>query len=177
MTVELVLLPRVSYCGQEITGARLPGLLALLAADLRAGSGTARLVEGLWPDAQPKNPTKALQILVSRLRTQLGANVITSTPNGYRLSLSEEQVDASAVLLRAAASARHSRAGDQAAALAQAEAGIALWDGVVDPGTGFDPLSDLRAARASAYRSLRRAARWPCLGSDVGSTRSSRSPN
>ena len=158
MTTELTLLSRVSYRDQEIAGPRMRGLLALLAADLRTGCSTAGLVEGLWPDGQPENPTKALQILVSRARAQLGSGVIASTPAGYRLSLSADQVDASAVLLSASASARHSRAGDHAAALAHAEAGLALWDGAAGGGTVLDdPLSALRAERASTYRSLVRA--------------------
>ena len=105
MAVELTLLSRVAYHDQEVTGPRLRGLLALLASDLRTGSSTARLVEGLWPDEQSENPTKALQVLVSRARAQLGADVIATTPTGYRLALGEDQVDASAVLLSAAASA------------------------------------------------------------------------
>ncbi|MFK4190059.1 ATP-binding protein [Streptomyces sparsogenes] len=130
MTTELALLTRVSCRGREISGPRLRGLLALLAGDLRTGCGTARLVEGLWPEGErPENPTKALQILVSRARAQLGADVIASTPTGYRLALPEDRVDSSAVLLRAAASARHARAGDHAGALAHAEAGLALWAG------------------------------------------------
>jgi predicted ATPase/DNA-binding SARP family transcriptional activator len=158
VTTELTLLSRVAYRDQEITGPRLRGLLALLAGDLRTGCGGARLVEGLWPDEQPENPAKALQILVSRARAQLGSDVIASTPTGYRLSLREDQVDASAVLLSAAASAQCSRAGDHAAALAHAEAGLALWEGAAGGDTGLDdPVSALRAERASTYRSLVRA--------------------
>lgn len=158
MTIELALLSRVAYRGREITGPRLRGLVALLASDLRAGCRTARLVDGLWPDEQPERPSKAVQILVSRARAQWGSDLIASTPNGYRLSLREEQVDASAILLRASAAARQSRAGDHAAALAHAEAGLALWDGgaVADP-VPDDPVSALRAERASTYRSLVRA--------------------
>ena len=104
MPIELALLSRVRCRGQEITGPRLRGLFALLAGDLRTGCSTARLVEGLWPDEQPENPTKALQVLVSRARAQLGSDIIARTPTGYRLALAEEQVDASAVLLRASAS-------------------------------------------------------------------------
>jgi hypothetical protein len=115
VTVELTLLSRVAYRGQEVTGPRPRGLLALLAGDLRRGCGTARLVEGLWPDEQPEHPAKALQVVVSRARAQLGADLIASTPTGYRLTLTEDQVDASAVLLRAAASAQRARAGDHAA--------------------------------------------------------------
>lgn len=155
MGVELALLPRVAFRGREIAGARLGGLLALLADDLRAGCSTNRLVDGLWPDALPEHPTRALQVLVSRLRSQLGAEAIVSTPVGYRLTLHEEQVDASAVLGHASSAARCSRAGDAAGALERAEAGLALWDGV--PGseaTEGDPLSGLRASRAATYRAL-----------------------
>jgi hypothetical protein len=83
----LTLLSRVTYRGQEITAPRLRGLLALLAGDLRTGCSSARLVDGLWPHEQPEHPAKALQVVVSRARTQLGADVIASTPTGYRLSL------------------------------------------------------------------------------------------
>jgi len=48
VTTGVVLLSRVAHRDREIPGSRLPGLLALLAADLRAGRSTARLVDGLW---------------------------------------------------------------------------------------------------------------------------------
>lgn len=156
MSIELVLLSRVAYHGQEIAGPRLRGLLALLAGDLRAGCGTARLVDGLWPDERPENPAKALQILVSRARAQLGSDVIARTASGYRLSLTEDQVDSSAVLLSASVSAKCCREGDHAGALAHADAGLALWAGAATDGDieAEDPLSALRADRASTCRSL-----------------------
>ncbi|HEU5356905.1 MAG TPA: BTAD domain-containing putative transcriptional regulator [Actinocrinis sp.] len=158
MGVELVLLSRVAFRGREIAGSRLGSLLALLAEDPRAGCGTARLVEGLWPDEQPEHPTRALQVLVSRARAQLGPDAIASTPVGYRLTLSEDQVDAAAVLVCAAAVARSAQAGDHADALAQAEAGLALWDGAPSAQADLgDPLAELRAARASTYWALVRA--------------------
>jgi len=158
VTVELTLLSGASYRGQEITGPRLRGLVALLADDLRSGCGTMRLVEGLWPQGRPENPLKALQILVSRTRAQLDADLVTRTATGYKLSLREDQVDASAILASAAASARHAAAGDHAAALSHAEAGLALWNGVADHGDPLgDPLAALRARRVPAYRSLVRA--------------------
>lgn len=157
MATELNLLSEVSFRDQEITGPRLRGLLALLAGDLRSGCSTARLVDGLWPDERPENPTKALQILVSRARGQLGPDVIARTATGYRLCLSEDQIDSSAVLLRASASTRHSRAGDHALALAQAEAGLAMWNGAPGDTADDNPVSALRAGRAAAYRSLVRS--------------------
>jgi predicted ATPase/DNA-binding SARP family transcriptional activator len=159
VTIELTLLTSVSHRGQEITAPRLRGLLALLAGELRAGCGVTRLVDGLWPDEQPENPTKALQILVSRARRQLGAEVIASTPAGYRLTLREDQVDACAVLLFAAAAAEKARAGDHAGALAEAEEGLALWDGATAGGEApvGDAVGELRAERAVTYRALVRS--------------------
>jgi predicted ATPase/DNA-binding SARP family transcriptional activator len=158
VTVKLALLSRANYGSLEITGSRLQGLLALLAEDPRGGCSTSRLVDELWPDDQPEHPFKALQVLVSRARARLGPGVIVSTPSGYRLSLREDQIDASAVLLSAAESEKRSQAGDHLAALDQAEAGLALCNGAAgwDAGDGH-PLSVLRAARVPAYQSLLRS--------------------
>ena len=156
MTTDLTLLPRVAYRGQEVSAPRLRALLALLAGDVRAGCGIERLVSGLWPDALPQRPGKAVQVLVSRARAQLGADVIASTPTGYRLTLAEAQVDSSALLLHAAASADRARAGDHAGSLAAAEAGLALWEGTPDGG-GDDPVAVLRAERAPVRGALVRA--------------------
>ncbi len=156
MTVELTVLSRVAYRGKEITGPRLRGLLALLAGE-PTGCGAPRLIDGLWPDDQPDNPAKALQILVSRIRAQLGDGLIARTATGYRLALDEDQVDASLVLRHAATAAERARTGDHATALEHAEAGLALWDGPPKPEETRDPLADLRAERAVTYRTLVRA--------------------
>lgn len=157
MTIELTLLTSVSHRGKEITAPRLRALLALLAGEPRAGCGTGRLVAGLWPDEQPENPTKALQILVSRARSLLGGDAIASTPTGYRIALREDQVDAWAVQLHAAASTEKARAGDHHGAVAEAEAGLALWDGgPAEDGPLDDPLAALRLELAAAHRALAR---------------------
>jgi predicted ATPase/DNA-binding SARP family transcriptional activator len=155
---DLVLLPRVAYRRQEITAPRLRALLALLAGDLRAGCSSERLVDGLWGGELPERPGKALQVLVSRARAQLGADVIVSTPNGYRLGLAEEQVDSSALLLHAATSADRARSGDHAASLAAAEAGLALWAGTTRAARDSDDaVENLRAERAPTRDALLRA--------------------
>ncbi|SHM96084.1 ATP-binding protein [Actinacidiphila paucisporea] len=159
MSTELTLLSGVGYRGREITAPRLRGLLALLAADLRTGCSTGRLVEGLWADELPDRPGKAVQVLVARVRSQLGADLVVTTPTGYRLALDEEQVDTSALLLREAAAAERHRAGDHAGALAEAEAGLALWDGGVGAAADEDlddPVVALRVERVAAHRSLGR---------------------
>lgn len=158
MTIELALLSRVAYRDEEIAGSRPRGLLALLAGELRAGCGTGRLVDALWPVERPAHPTKALQLVVSRLRARLGADVILSTPTGYRLALGESQVDASAVLLSVSATEKCARVGDHRVALIRAEEGLALCAGAEEwANAPADPVSALRAARVPAYRSLVRA--------------------
>ncbi|MFE6398252.1 ATP-binding protein [Streptomyces alboflavus] len=158
MSTDLTLLPRVAHRGQEVTAPRIRGLLALLAGDLRAGRSTERLVAGLWPDEQPERPGKAVQVLVSRARAQLGADTIASTPTGYRLTLTEDQVDSSALPLHATASADRARAGDHAGSLAAADAGLALWPGTPDAGgASDDPVAALRAERAPVRDALVRA--------------------
>ncbi|MDX6314315.1 MAG: hypothetical protein QOF44_3779, partial [Streptomyces sp.] len=158
MTTDLTLLPRVAYRGQEVTAPRLRGLLALLAGDLHTGCSIERLVAGLWPEELPGQPGKALQVLVSRARAQLGADVIAITPTGYRLTLAEDQVDSSALLLHAAAGADRARAGDHAGSLAAAEAGLALWEGTPDgAGDTDDPVAALRTERAPVRGTLVRA--------------------
>ncbi|MFE4371193.1 ATP-binding protein [Streptomyces sp. NPDC056835] len=155
MTIELTLLPRVAYRGHEVTAPRLRGLLALLAGDLRTGCSTERLVAGLWPDELPERPGKAVQVLVSRARARLDADVLVSTATGYRLALAEDQVDSAALLLHAAAGADRARAGDHAGALAEAEAGLALWEGApVGDGDTDDPVAALRTERAPVRDAL-----------------------
>ncbi|MHC5256699.1 ATP-binding protein [Streptomyces sp. UC4497] len=158
MTTDLTLLPRVAHRGQEVTAPRLRGLLALLASEPRTGCSTERLVAGLWPEELPQHPGKAVQVLVARARAQLGADVIVSTPTGYRLGLADDQVDSSALLRYAAVCAERARAGDHAGALAGAEAGLALWEGASEEDGGTDdPVAALRAERAPVRRELVRA--------------------
>jgi predicted ATPase/DNA-binding SARP family transcriptional activator len=149
---ELVLLPRVAHRGREITAPRVRDLLAVLALDLRSGAGTARLVEGLWPDARPEHPAKALQVVVSRARGLLGHDLIAGTPTGYRIALPAEHVDVA--VLRAAATAV--RGGSPADVLERADAALALWDGT-EPGEPGEPLADLRAAALPDHAALVRA--------------------
>ncbi|GGQ32606.1 AfsR family transcriptional regulator [Actinomadura coerulea] len=151
------MLSGVACRGRDVTSPRLRGLLALLAGEPRAGVSVVRLVEGLWPRERPENPAKALQVVVSRARSQLGADVVASTPTGYRIGLDESAVDASAVVLAASASARRSREGDHAGALSHAEAGLALWDGPPEPDDADDPVSVLRTTRIPTYWTLARA--------------------
>lgn len=149
MSVRLIVLPEVSFDGTPIKSVAIGRLTACLSADLRTGVSSGRLIDELWPQQRPEHPNKALQVLVSRARSALGHDVISSTPTGYRLALDEEEVDATALRLRASATRRAAREGDAAAALAHADAGLALWpeptvDDLDAAANADDPVQRLR---------------------------------
>ncbi len=86
-------------------------LLAFLA--LRAGSDVsgAGLTRALWGDEPPRSATKTLQTYVSALRRVLPPGTIETTPGGYRLAISPDDVDAHRFeqLLRSASRGRRRR--------------------------------------------------------------------
>ena len=143
VTISLRLLSGVSYAGRTVPGQRLADLLAVLAGQ-RAGVADRRLVDALWGDEPPAVPGKALQVLVSRLRGIVGAEVVARYDGGYRLTLADDAVDVWVLdrLLRDATRALAD--GDPTEALVWAEAAAGLLASVGDS-DGDGPLADLRA--------------------------------
>src|SRR5437868_11457291 len=126
MCPTLVLLDDVRWRGVRVVGDRAQTLLSVLTRQGRAGISDERLVEELWPDEMPANPTKALQVVVSRTRAVTGAEVVVRIPRGYRLGLPADQVD---VLLLGELVEQAQVAlgeGDMALACRRAEAATAL---------------------------------------------------
>jgi predicted ATPase/DNA-binding SARP family transcriptional activator len=78
----------------DVPGARLRGLLVALA--LRPGHVVpkASLVDWIWGEDPPADAANALQRLVSRLRKALPDGVIEGQPDGYRLKVERDAVDA-----------------------------------------------------------------------------------
>lgn len=89
----LVLLDDVRWHGTTVVGDRVRALLAVLANHPRDGISTDRLVGEIWEGAPPTNPTKALQVIVSRTRAATSQDMILRTTRGYRLGLDADNVD------------------------------------------------------------------------------------
>lgn len=152
MPLLLTLLDGVRWEGSPIPGERPQALLAALADTGRAVSGE-RLVEQVWGEDVPANPAKALQVLVSRLRGTVGADVLSTEGEGYRLRLTAGQVDA-LELRRLARQAREALAPSPADALRHAEAALALApSGVPEAPSG--PLADVRRRAEQDLRDAR----------------------
>lgn len=134
----------VVVAGRPLTPrGRQGALLALLAADAGNTLSHDRLADALWVDDAPRDPVNALQILVSRLRTRLGPDLVDTRPGGYRLALPAGDLDAARfeALVDRAAQAAPEPAADLLGAAER------LWRG-----TAFAPYDDLLGVRESAAR-------------------------
>ena len=76
-----------------VRGGKQRALLALLALHLGEPLSAERLIDALWGDDPPGNPTNALQALIANLRRALGSAAVVTTGAGYALSLSADNVD------------------------------------------------------------------------------------
>ncbi|MCW2760580.1 MAG: transcriptional regulator, winged helix family [Marmoricola sp.] len=153
MTPALRLLGEVSWRGAAIAGERPAALLAALALS-PGGVSDAGLIDVVWDDELPANPLKALQVLVSRVRTQCGATVVTRQSGGYRLGIGPDEVDA--LLLGSLVEQAGERLGagdpEKAGELARQALALAAASDIA----GHDPLSQLRARARLATREAQR---------------------
>ncbi|EMD26413.1 BTAD domain-containing putative transcriptional regulator [Amycolatopsis azurea] len=78
----------------DVPGARLRGLLIALALEPGRVVPKATLVDWIWGEQPPADATNALQRLVSRLRKVLPEGAVEGQPDGYRLKIAPEDVDA-----------------------------------------------------------------------------------
>jgi predicted ATPase len=149
VSIALTLLDDVRWRGQPIAGDRPQALLAALAAGRGRPVRPDELIGLVWGDEAPRNGLKGLQVLVSRVRSACGADVIAHDGAGYRLGAGPGEVDC----LRLASLARDAAAAldrDAAAAAGLAAEALALAGGLPGPGdigpgdTGDGPLADIR---------------------------------
>ena len=91
---RLHVLDDVTWDGKPVPGERTHALLRSLVGAGSRGLSEEALVDEVWGDRVPANPTKALQVVVSRARSATGVDVIERTARGYRLALAPADVDA-----------------------------------------------------------------------------------
>ena len=122
---------------------RQGALLAMLAA--RAGAVVLRRSAGRRPvgPGLPDDPSNALQGLVSRLRSRLGADLIETRSSGYRLGVPPDEVD----VLRFEELLRRADGALASVAIGLIDDALALWRG-----QAFGEHGDLVALRAETSR-------------------------
>ncbi|MEW2543749.1 BTAD domain-containing putative transcriptional regulator, partial [Micromonospora chalcea] len=134
----------------DVPGARLRGLLAALALQPGRVVPKATLVDWIWGEQPPADAANALQRLVSRLRKALPAGVVDGLPDGYRLAVEPDAVDAvrfERLLLRA-------RDGDGPQRVRLLREALGLWrgDALRDIGLPDSPALDAAATRLERLR-------------------------
>jgi DNA-binding SARP family transcriptional activator len=78
----------------DVPGARLRGLLIALALEPGHVVPKATLIDWIWGERPPSDAANALQRLVSRLRKVLPEGSVEGQPDGYRLKVEPDAVDA-----------------------------------------------------------------------------------
>ncbi|WP_158558255.1 AfsR/SARP family transcriptional regulator [Spongiactinospora gelatinilytica] len=148
----------------EVGGQRLRALLALLLIDPGRAVGLDALIAGVWGDRPPAGVANALQALVSRLRSALGAGTVIADGSGYRLAVDPERVDAHRFTGLAAQGGEILAAGDPAAAARTLRAALALWRG---PAFADLAGNDVVAAEVTRLESIRLTATEDRLEADL----------
>jgi DNA-binding SARP family transcriptional activator len=77
----------------DVGGAKQRALLAILLLHANEVVSTERLIDALWEEQAPETGRKALQVYVSQLRKTLGRERLETTTPGYRLRVTEGELD------------------------------------------------------------------------------------
>lgn len=122
-------------------------LLALLAGSQGRWVSSAVLAEALWPGAPPGAAMSRLHVHVHRLRTRLGPCAVEAGPDGYRLHLAPDGVDAWQFDQAASGTlAAHTDGVDELALLERLDQAAECWRGEPYPGVDH-PLVDAERHR------------------------------
>jgi DNA-binding SARP family transcriptional activator len=129
-------------------------LLKVLLMGRGAPVSAARLAEVLWGDRQPAHPTDQVGVLVSRLRSVLGADRLPRTDGGY--AFRPDWVDLDELEARVREAREALAAGRLGAAFTAADAGLMLARGVVLPEEDGDWVEAPRATAQILLTTARR---------------------
>ena len=126
----------------NVPGARLRGLLIALALEPGHAVPKATLVDWIWGERPPSDAANALQRLVSRLRKALPEGLVEGQPDGYRLRMEPDAVDA-VRFERLVGRARNDEDPRRVRLLREA---LALWRGAAMQGVGLQDSAAFDAA-------------------------------
>jgi predicted ATPase/DNA-binding SARP family transcriptional activator len=126
----------------DVAGARLRGLLIALALEPGHAVPKATLVDWIWGERPPSDAANALQRLVSRLRKALPEGSVEGQPDGYRLTVEPDAVDA----VRFERLIGQARAGEDPRRVRLLREALALWRGAAMQGVGLEDSAAFDAA-------------------------------
>ena len=132
----------------ELDGPKRRAVLAVLLLHANEVVGVDRLVDQLWGDKAPRNAAAALHTHVSRLRKELGPDILATRAWGYVLRTEPDAIDLER-FERLVAGAENLPARERANKLREA---LALWRGAVLEDLSFEPALAKDIARVEELR-------------------------
>ena len=143
-------------------GARPRAVLRTLLLSANQVVTTDRLIDSVWGEAPPGTARHALQVYLSQLRKAIpaGAERIRTEPPGYRILVSEEEVDALAFERGVREGRSLLAAGDPGGASDALAAALALWRGEMEA-------TESRQAEAAHLDELRAVALEQRIAADL----------
>src|SRR5580693_261240 len=126
----------------DVPGARLRGLLIALALEPGHAVPKATLVDWIWGERPPADAANALQRLVSRLRKALPEGSVEGQPDGYRLWVEPDAVDA----VRFERLVGQARTDEDPRRVRLLREALALWRGAAMQGVGLQDSAAFDAA-------------------------------
>ena len=127
-------------------------LACLLLIERGAVVPLERIVDSVWAEAPPANARNAVQVVASRLRTALGADVVVSEGGSYRIPMPPATLDAErfqTLLERGRRELAEDLPGEAAATL---RAALALWRGPALADVRDRPFAQPEIVRLDALR-------------------------
>lgn len=140
----------VRNAGAEVVirGAKQRAVLAILLLDAGRVVSTDRLIDLIWGERPPATAVASLQNFVSQLRKTLGASVVQTTPPGYRLDITPEQLDLER-FRRTVDGAKAKAPEERADELRRA---LELWRGPALADLAFESFAEHEASRLEELR-------------------------
>jgi predicted ATPase/DNA-binding SARP family transcriptional activator len=139
--------------GNEIRlGAQKQRALLALLLIRRSGIDRDLAIDALWGERPPKGARNTVQVYVSRLRDQLGRDVIETMPAGYRLELPPGVVDAERFEALFHEGRESLRGGNPSAAIRALSKALSLWRGPAFADLRFEAFAQAEAGRLDELR-------------------------
>ena len=129
-------------------GLKQRSLLAILLLHANELVSTDRLHAELWGDAAPVTAAKSIQVYVSRLRKELGADRLTTRAPGYVLHVDAAELD----LARFERLREEARRAEPTAAARKLREALALWRGGALADLAYEPFAQIEIARLEELR-------------------------
>jgi len=126
----------------DVPGARLRALLIALALEPGRAVARSTLVDWIWGEQPPADAANALQRLASRLRKVLPEGSVEGQPDGYRLRVDPDAVDA----VRFERLLGQARTGGDPLRLPRLREALGLWRGAAMQDVGLQDSAAFDAA-------------------------------